>query len=459
MIKIEDNIILEIERDGLSAFITLTKYDEEGSVELNYMNFFDEIKGHILYGLNELLLTSILESKITNKKILIADGKRPVDGKDGSIKYDFEMEKPLMPKLMEDGTVDYRELDSINTVNKDDILAEIIPPIQGKEGIKVDGTEIPYKKGRTPKFKFGKNVILSFDGNTLSAEKSGLVELQNGKVSVSELLQLQNVDSSVGNIKFDGDVIVNKDILNGYSVNNTGSIEVKGAVEGGYINCDGDVLIRQGIQGYNRITVETKGNLGTRFIENAICNVKGNITSEAIMHSNVSSDNNILVLGKKGLIVGGSCRATFEIRARVIGSTMATTTVLEVGINPNLKVNYDKLDSDLKNAKDNLKKIEQSLNILSALKKSGKLDNNKEELYENSIRAQRSLNIEINEKRKELEILEVEMGQLSKGQIKVADVIYPGVKIVIGKSFMFIKDEMTRCTFYREDGEIRVGPY
>lgn len=459
MIKIEEDIVIEIENDGLSAYITLTYNDEEKSSELNYMKYFDEIKGHIVYGLNETLLTSILEGNIKNKKILIANGKDPVNGKDGSIKYNFEMEKPLMPKLKADGTVDYRDLDSINNVNKGDVLAEIIPPRDGIVGMGVDGREIPYKKGRTPKFKFGKNVILSFDGNTISAEKSGLVELRNGKVSVSELLQLENVDSSIGNVRFDGDVIVNKDILNGYSVNTTGAIEVKGAVEGGYVNSDGDVLIRQGIQGYNKITVETRGNLSSKFIENAICNVKGNITSEAIMHSNISSDSNILVLGKKGLIVGGSCRATYEIRARIIGSTMATTTVLEVGINPNLKTRHDSLESDFKNIKANLKKIEQSLNVLGVLKKSGKLDSDKEELYNQLLKAQQSLNSEINKKEKELEIVKVEMGQLTRGQIKVADIIYPGVKIVIGNSFMFIKDEMKRCTFYREDGEIRVGPY
>ena len=458
MIKLGNDIILEIEKDGLSAYITLIKHEDEDS-QLNYMDFFNEIKGHIPYGLNETLLRSILESKIIDRKMLIAEGKRPVDGKDGSIKYYFEMEKPLLPKILPDGTVDYRELDSINTVEKDDLLAEIIQPIEGIAGIKVDGTEIPYKKGRTPKHKFGKNVILSFDGNTLTAETSGLVELKNGRVSVSKLLQLENVDSAVGNINFDGDVVVSKDILNGYSVNSTGAVEVKGAVEGGYINCESDVLIRQGIQGYNKLAIETKGSLGTKFIENAICNVKGNVTSEAIMHSNISSDSNILVLGKKGLIVGGSCRATYEIRARVIGSTMATTTVLEVGINPELKLKHDKIDIELKNAKNNLKKIEQSLNVLTTLKNADKLDENKAKLYEDLVKAQLTLNIDINKSEQILKKLKAEMNQLTRGQIKVADVIYPGVKIVIGNSFMFIKDEIKRSTFYREDGEIRVGPY
>ena len=78
-----------------------------------------------------------------------------------------------------------------------------------------------------------------------------------------------------------------------------GSVEVKGAVEGGLIESNGDVLIRQGIQGYNRLTINTTGNLSTKFIENSVVNAGSNITAEAIMHSNVSSKSNILVLGKK----------------------------------------------------------------------------------------------------------------------------------------------------------------
>lgn len=459
MIKIGQNILLEISRDGLNAYITLVKDREQDYIESNLMESLSEIKTHITYGLNERLLINILENKIIDEKISIADGMTQVPGKDGSIKYNFDMERPLLPKLKEDGTVDYRELNAINTVKKDDVLAEIIPPIEGIKGSTVTGEEIQSINGRTPKFKYGKNVRISDDGYLLISEANGLVELKNGKVNVSELLEVNTIDSSIGNIIFDGDIIINGDILNGFSVKSTGSIEVKGAVEGGFIECGGEVLIRQGMQGYNKLVIDTKGNLATKFIENAIANVEGNITSEAIMHSNISSNSSILVLGKKGLIVGGICRATYEIRARVIGSTMATTTVIEVGINPTLKITHDELEIDLKRSKENLKKIEQSLKVLEVLKKSNKLDIKKQELYGNLMKAQISLNIEITKTEEEIEKLKIQMGELSRGQVKVADTIYPGVKITIGNSFMFIKDEMKRCTFYREDGEIRVRPY
>lgn len=459
MYKIGNNVILEISQDKQNAYITLLESEDQNDTVLDYTLMVNEIEKYIKYGLDESQVIKTLENKIIGEKICIAKGKLPVPGKDGSIKYHFEMEKPLLPKLKKDGTVDYRELDSINTVNVGDLLAEIIPPVEGEEGIMVTGDKIPYTKGKTPKFKYGKNITLSLDGTLLKSAIIGLVEIKDGKINVSEMLVVENIDNSIGNINFNGNVIVNGDILNGFTLISGNSVEVKGAVEGGYIECDGDVLIRQGIQGYNRLTINTKGNLSTKFIENADINVGENITSEAIMHSNVSSKSNILVLGKKGLIVGGICRAKFEIRARIIGSTMATTTVLEVGIDPDIKLKHDELEAKLKLSKQNIDKVNQSLKVLEVLKKSNKLDNKKLELYENLIKADFTLKNDIIGLENEIDNISKQMNSLSRGQIKVADTIYPGVKIVIGNSFMYIRDEMKRCTFYKEDGDIRVGPY
>lgn len=459
MYKIDNNVLLEISKDKQNAYITLLENEEQNDAELNYTSVINEVKKYIKYGLDEFQLIKTLDDKITGEKICIAKGKLAVPGKDGSIRYHFEMEKPLLPKLKKDGTVDYRELDSINTVNVGDVLAEIIPPTEGEEGIMVTGDKIPYTKGKTPKFKYGKDITLSLDGVLLKSAINGLVEFKDGKINVSEILLVENIDNSIGNINFNGNVIVNGDILNGFTLISGSSVEVKGAVEGGYIECEGDVLIRQGIQGYNRLTINTKGNLSTKFIENADINVGENITSEAIMHSNVSSKSNILVLGKKGLIVGGICRAKYEIRARIIGSTMATTTVLEVGIDPEIKLKHDELEANLKSSKDNIYKINQSLKVLEVLKKSDKLDNRKLELYDNLVKASFTLKNDITRFENELNNVNKQIDNLSKGQVKVTDTIYPGVKIVIGNSFMYIRDEMKRCTFYKEDGDIRIGPY
>ncbi|MCK9443597.1 MAG: FapA family protein [Tissierellaceae bacterium] len=464
MYKIGQNIILDISRDGLNGYITIKSKDEDKDKEtldctLEKDSILREIQSYFSYGLDLELVLRILECNTYDEKTQIAWGKAPISGKDGTIKYFFEMNKPMLPKLRDDGTVDYKELDSINVVKKDDVLAEIIPPEEGVDGIKVNGDPIPHVKGKTPRFSYGKNTFVSSDGRLLSSTIDGLVEFSNGKISVSEILVLEYINNATGNIDFTGNVIINKDILNGFSLTTTGSVEIKGAVEGGNIKCNGDVLVRQGIQGYNKLTVNSNGNLSTKFIENSIITVSGNIAAEAIMHSDVSSKSNILVIGRKGLIVGGICRAKFEIRAKIIGSSMATTTVLEVGIDPELKQRTNELEEQIKVKKGNIDRIEQSLKVLEFLKRTGRLDGKKLELYSDLTKVNIQLDAEIIKMEKELLNVTEKIGNMARGQIKVSDTIYPGVKIVIGNSFMYIRDEMKRCTFYEDGGDIRVGPY
>ncbi len=132
------------------------------------------------------------------------------------------------------------------------------------------------------------------------------------------------------------------------------------------------------MQGYNRETIKTRGgNITTKFVENAIIHADGNIVAEAIMHSQVSCRKNINLIGKRGLIVGGVCRAGLEISARTIGSSMATSTTLEVGVDPEALKKREQLESDIGVAEDNLDKITKSLILLENLKKANRLDQEK----------------------------------------------------------------------------------
>ena len=70
---------------------------------------------------------------------------------------------------------------------------------------------------------------------------------------------MENVDNSVGNIYFDGTVIVRKNVLNGFKVIAKGDVQVNGIIEGGYVENTGDVVVRQGIQGYNKLVVKVFG--------------------------------------------------------------------------------------------------------------------------------------------------------------------------------------------------------
>jgi len=462
MYKISPNIIVEISSNGLEGYITITDTvigENKLNEKLTVDETIEKIKEIIKYGLDEEKLRDILTSNAQPYKMCIARGVSPIDGEDGYIKYNFDLEKKIKPKILEDGTVDYRELDVINNVTAGEVLAEIIPPKEGRPGIRVTGEEIPYKKGKVPLLKYGKNVRMLESGKAIVAEKSGLVTLIDGKVVVLDVLNIDNVDSRVGNIYFDGTVVVRGNVLNGFKVEADGDVQVNGVVEGGYIENTGDVIIKKGIQGYNKLVIQTKGNLSAKFIENSIVSAKNNITAEVIMHSQVSCKESINLIGKKGLIVGGVCRAGKEIKAKNVGSIMSTTTVLEVGLDPEVKDTYERLIKEIEELEDNLNKIEKSIVILERKAKTSGLDRDKQMIYEKLLRSREGLKTKHNELKDEQSIIEKEIKYVSKGRIIVTNIVYPGVKIVIGNSTMIVRNEMKNCLFYQEEGEIKIAPY
>ncbi|NLJ79169.1 MAG: DUF342 domain-containing protein [Tissierellia bacterium] len=470
MHKISPNIRLEISQDGMKAFIMIlddeqsdTTVDEQVNdhehEDIEVDDIIKEIRSILTMGLDENLLKSTLLNPVYDKKICIANGIQPIDGKDGYIKYFFEPKKKLVPKILEDGTVDYRELGGINNVDKGEQLAQLVPPEKGEYGFRVTGEMIPYKKGRQPILRYGKNTILLDDGVSLVAGESGLVRLRDNKVIVAKVFEVSSVDKEVGNINFNGAVIVNRNVLNGYHVKASGDVEVRGLVEGGCIQNTGDVLVKQGIQGYNRLAVNTEGNITTKFIENAKIQSAKNITAETIMHSYVVSGEDIILIGKRGLIAGGICRAGGEIRAKTIGSSMATTTVLEIGLRDSLKAEIDKIKEDIEEARTSLRKVIKSIDILDALRKSNGLDEERLRMYNRLINTKKELDKKIYGLIQQEESINRSMKKSGGGRIKVSGIIYPGVKIVIGNSIYFVKNEMTRCTFYCDEGSIKVGPY
>ncbi len=456
MQKIIMNSQIEISRDGLKAYMTLLEKDKNNN---NIEKTIDEIKSIIKVGLNIEKVKKVLYDGITNERIQIAEGIPPIDGKDGYIKYNFDIKKKGTPKILEDGSVDYKELDIINNVAVGEILAEIIPPQEGKPGKKVTGETIPYKRGKEPKINYGKNVYLSKNNNALIAKKSGLVTFINNKLVVLDVYEVDNVDNSVGNINFDGTVIVKKNVLNGFKITAKGDVQVNGIIEGGYIENTGNVIVKRGIQGYNKLVVRSLGNITSKFIENAKIISEKDIYAEMILHSEVSCKGSVNLYGRRGLIVGGVVRSGKEICAKTVGSVMHTTTILEVGIDPEIKDRLENIKHEINVKENELKKIIKIYKLLERLKKANRLDNKKDQLYKKVEKTKIVLMEELERLNNEYMQLNKQIMSITEGKIKVLDVVYPGVKVIIGNSSFTVREEMKRCTFYIEGGEIKIGTY
>ena len=139
---------------------------------------------------------------------------------------------------------------------------------------------------------------MSEDGLRLYSEVSGHVSLTDGRVFVSDTYEVAaDVDSSTGDIDYEGNVVVRGNVITGFTVKAKGDIEVYGVVEGAYIEAEGQIILRRGMQGMNKGILKANGNIITKFIENAEVIAGGYINTDSIMHSKVSAKGDIVVGG------------------------------------------------------------------------------------------------------------------------------------------------------------------
>ncbi|KXG77638.1 hypothetical protein AN618_10080 [Fervidicola ferrireducens] len=454
-------INVEISEDEMSATLTLIS-SSGGRTNLSLDDVLKELnKRGVVFGIDTDKINEMLKKGIYNTPVEIARGIEPKEGKDGEIVYHVEIYKELKPKITEDGRVDFHDLGFITNVKEGQLLAEIIPPEKGLPGKTVTGKILPAKDGKNVRLRQGKNVFLSDDGKYFYSAIDGHPVIDGERISVLPVMEIKgDVGPSTGDINFVGSVKVYGNIKSGYKIKAEGDIEVEGYVEAAELISGGKVFLKRGIRGMGKGMVKAAGDIVAKFAENCTLEAgKDVIVNEAIMHSLVSAGNKIEVKGKKGLLVGGSARAGKEIRANVIGSPMATVTIVEVGVNPEYKRRLYEINHELESVESNLAKIKTALDIIA------KQVNKGIEVPERTdmIKRLRESEAELLEKKKALEeekerlALLIETMTLAK--ISASDTVFPGVNIVIGNANMRLKDKYEHVTFYNHEGQIKSRPY
>lgn len=450
---------ISVSPDKMEAYITVIPPQGGKEVGLDDINGQLELN-NIKYGLINDTINSIVNKKIYNQKKMIAIGTPPINGKDASLDYHFDISTDKKVSILEDGKVDFRELSLIKNINVDQLLVTMTPPTEGVVGYNVYNEEIKAKDGKKLNLPKGKNVVATEDGLGLISTSKGEVKLIDNKVHVLPIYEVPaNVDNSTGNIRFYGKVVVKGNVITGFSIDADEDVEVYGVVEGASIKAGGNIILHRGMQGMNKGELHCSGDLIAKFIENSKVYAKGNIEAEAIMHSIVYCGKRMEVKGKKGLLVGGDIKACEEIKAKVVGSPMATNTNLEVGTSPEMRTKYDTLKSELENTKDNYLKLSQAVDLLTKYSKKTELPDDKRALLNKSIVMKLQTKERIKKLGTEVKDLESYIEDISNGKIKVEQVMYPGTKITIGSNSLYIKDQVQYATFYRYGGEVKIGSY
>lgn len=408
----------------------------------------------------EEIIDAFLADRKYCTNVLLVRGIEPVQGSDASIEYFFNTNPNMRPALNEDGSVDFFNLETISKCSKGQILAKLTPEVLGKKGMRVTGEPVLPRDVRTAKIRFANNCSLSEDGLTLISNVDGHVSLVDDKIFVSDVYEVVDVDTSTGNIDYDGSVLVKGNIKTGFKVKATGNVDVKGVVEGAEVDAGGNVIIARGFNGMGRGVINAGGNVVARFVENGTIICGGNLNTEALMHSKINASGNVEVTGKKGFIVGGSVKALGNVLAKTIGSEMGGDTEIEVGVDPKIKNKAVSLEETLKKTQENIDKLTPVIVTFTKRIKAG------DKLSVDQIRYFKQLSEQYKTEKENFDRLNKEYdealfeieGMPTDSCIIVSGNVYPGAEFTINEVSQRITKACMHSRFVRDGADIRIKP-
>jgi uncharacterized protein (DUF342 family) len=463
---VNDSMVsVDISEGEMKAFITVMP-PGLGGCDISMETYLSFLRNNrVVYGVNEEFLKEFADRPFYKEKVLVAEGTRPVNGRDSYIQYNFETDQSKL-KLREgsNGRIDFKDLNIIKNVVENQPLARKIPPETGVMGRTVTGKVIPAKNGKDIPLPLGKNVHTGDDEVTIIADINGQVVLSGGKINVEPIYTVRgDVNLKTGNIIFLGTVIINGNVEDGFSVKAAGNIEVNGTVEKAELDAEGDIIVHQGITGKNGGFVKAGRSIWARFIENAVIE-SGNmvVVSDGIINSQVDAFKRIVCQGKRAHIVGGRLRASEEINAKILGSpTSGTETICEVGIDPKSKMQLEKLSAAKEEMEKQLDDIQRNLQTLINIKKQRKSLPEDKEAYMRELMDKREvLALDLQKAHEDINKIQEFLNTIkTRGKISASSKVYPGVKILIKDAMNDVRTEYRAVTFIMEAGLVKVTKY
>jgi len=456
---------VEMDDSEMRVYVTIMPPGDSGA-DIQYETLLSMLKQNRVYhGINEEYLVELSDKPIFREKMEVAEGTRPVNGKDAYIHYHFETDQTKI-RLKEgaNGRVNFKELDIIQNVVQNQVVARKIPPENGIDGKTITGKILPARSGSDIPMPVGTNVRVGDDGDSIIANINGQVILAGGKINVEPIYTVEgDVNLKTGNIIFLGTVVITGNVEDGFSVKAAGNIEVRGTVSRAELDAEGDIVIYQGINGKGEGKLRAGRSIWSRFIENA--NVEaGNmvVVTDGIINSYVDAIKSILCQGKRANIMGGRLRAGEEINANVLGnSTSGTETICEVGFDPHSKVELERLQETKSSAEEELENIRLDLQTLINTKKQRKtLPEDKEAYLQELMDRRQVLTEELQKATESIQKTQEFMNEIQiRGKVSASKKVWPGVKIMIRDVKEDVRTEYKAVTFILENGLVRVAKY
>ena len=416
------NVQITVSDDETAAYICVGTpgVDKEYTVESLVALAKD---AGVIHGVNTEILKAILVKKAFDKTVKFAQASPAVDGKDGWYEFLFDTKIDTKPKILKDGSVDYSEYGSVPSAVEGEKLVIYHPPVACKDGINVYGGSILAKKGKDLARLKGKGFVIDETNTVYTAKYDGKVTYIAERLVVDKELVVEgDVSYTTGDIEFQNDIHIRGNVFSGVKViSQKGSIIVDGYVEQAFLSAKKDVVLKNGMQGNGKGSIEAGGDVKGKFFEQSQIICKGDVNANAIMNTRIESGQDIIVSGKYGDL--------FAMLAQC-------------------ERNKEESEKALKTVTDAIEKVQQVMDKSN----SPELSKKRMQLMRSKIEC----DTKVNEfAKKEQEILE-QMGKANLAKVTINKVVNPGTVIVINGVKVLVTEENHHVEYSRRGAGIIV---
>lgn len=444
----DQEFVINISKDEMEAALIFSKGNRQIDKETLFAQLY---RAGITYGIIEEAANAVIKGILREDSVIIARGTQAERGVDGRYEFFFRTQLDKKPIVLDDGSVDYKNIDWLESVKKNQKIAYYHEAQEGKEGKTVTGKSIPSRKGKELRMLTGKGFELLDDRKTYVAAKTGKIEILNEKILITDMLELDDVTISTGNIQFDGSVHIRGNVGKGVSISAAKDIIVDGFVEAADLFAEGDIILKKGCNASGQGKIKSGNDVMARFLEGARIHAKGSVKINYCMNCEIYAEDKIEV---NGMMVGGFSYAGGGIEVSDIGNDTGVKTLIKVGQSDDFTEREITLD-------DKISDVEKELELL---KKSFEDFQRK---YSVEVRNTNPLYLKLEEaiytKNQELDkLIEVKADmnkskqRFEKAKIVIRGTVHEGCLVDIGGA-MWRSKEMTRVTLQKDGDRVSVS--
>ena len=362
-IKIEVLPVINVADDKMLA--TLSLYPHlPGTPALTLEDILTLCKEQgISCGIDMLAIDTTIERVEQDQRpmfnIPIARGLLPVAGNDAYLRFAVEI-GPLPGKILQDGSIDWRERKIFIGIDKDELIATRIPPTEGTAGTDIQNNPIQQKPGKDITVRVAGDVQYLEESGEVLATSSGVLSVVNEtdvKVSAKQTIA-GNVDFSVGNIESHDGLEIKGDVKPGFLVSCKGDLFIGGNIHSATIHAKGNSKIANGLMGESSQLI-ADGDVEISFVERAkVASGGAVILTKGAYYADIRAKKRILCR-PAAKIVGGTFCSSSDVIGGIIGSCNATPALIAAGVDLERFHQRDKLLADIRAREEELKNLIQ----------------------------------------------------------------------------------------------------